>query len=136
MKTIFPILAMIGGVYSALGIWFPRLRAHWKGTCMTCGPLSCAGFALFFISLGACFLVVDSVPERHRIWFFFTVMIGWILGAAGYALDARANSRNSRAATFGPLPQRSFRDDQRGWFFVAIGVFFFLMVVWIFVLHK
>ncbi len=103
MKTIFAILAMIGGVYSALSIWFPRFRAHWKGTRMTCGPVSCASFALFFISLGATFLVVDSVPERHRIWFFFPVMIGWIMGAAGYALDARAHSRSSAAASPAPL---------------------------------
>src|SRR2546430_42383 len=81
MNAIFPVLAILGGVYSALGIWFPRLQGHWKGTRMTCGPVSCAGFAAFFIGLGTDFLVGDTVPERYRIWLFVPVILSWIVVA-------------------------------------------------------
>ena len=91
-NVIFPVFAIGAGIFSAFGIWFPRFRCHWKGTRMACGPLSCAGFALFFISMGVVFLAVDLVPERHRIWFAFPAIIGWILGAVGYSLDVRSHS--------------------------------------------
>ncbi len=136
IKIIFPIFTLLVGIYAALGIWFPRFRGKWKGTQMTCGRLSCASFALFFLSMGVAILVFDSVAERHRIWLFFPVMIGWILGVAGYALDARAYARSSIAFLTLSSPQGSRRNEQQGWLFVAIGIIFSLMVVWIFVLHK
>lgn len=91
-KVIFPVFAIGAGIFSAFGIWFPRFRGHWKGSRMACGPLSCAGFALFFITGGVVFLTADLVPERHRIWFAFPGIIGWILCAVGYNLDARSHS--------------------------------------------
>jgi hypothetical protein len=107
MKLVFAILATIAGAYCALGIWFPRFRAHWKGTGMTCGPVSCAGFALFLLSFGATLIFVESVPERYKGWFFYLVVIGWILGAIGYVLDRRAHSRTSMVAFVAALPTGS-----------------------------
>jgi hypothetical protein len=135
VQKIFPIFAIVGGIYAALGIWFPRLRAHWKGSRIPCGPVSCAGFAVFFISLGLCFLVGDAIPERHRIWLFFPVMLSWIVGAIGYALDSRAYARSSPESST-PQTSRGVQPERRAWFFVAFGVFFLIMVLWIFVFHK
>ena len=136
MKAIFPILAILGGVYSVLGIWFPRLRGHWKGTRMTCGLVSCAGIAAFFISLGADFLVEDAVPERYRIWLFLPVILSWIVVAIGYALDSRNYARSSPASLTVPQRKSDVVAGQRGWFFVAFGFFFLIMVLWTFVFHK
>lgn len=81
MKMISPILMILCGVLAALGIWFPRLRAHWKGTRIPCGPLSCSGFALLFIGGGVVFLVIDSISEGDRIYFGFPAIVGFILAA-------------------------------------------------------
>ncbi|HSY19957.1 MAG TPA: hypothetical protein VK815_16555 [Candidatus Acidoferrales bacterium] len=136
MQKIMPILFIAIGVYVSLGIWFPRMRSKWKGTQATCGALGCAGFALFFISLGATFFAVDSVPERDRIWFAVPIMMGWILGALGYAFDTRAHVRGS-TATFSvtPQPQSSLRGQGRGWLLVGFGVFFLIVVLCAFVFH-
>ncbi len=136
MKAIFPILAILGGVYSALGIWFPRIRGHWKGTRMPCGPVSCTGFAAFFIGLGTDFLVGDAVSERYRIWLFLPVILSGIVVAIGYALDSRNYSRSSPESLTVTQRKSDARAEQRGWFFVAFGVFFLIMVLWTFVLHK
>src|SRR5262245_60651704 len=103
MSKLFGGIGIVVGVFAALGVWFPRFRGHWKGTRMTCGPVTCAGFALFFLGLGIAFLCADAVPEHFRIWFTFPVILAWTLTGAGYALDARAYSRNSLSS---PLPQR------------------------------
>lgn len=137
MQKLLPVCAIAVGIYAALGIWFPRLRGHWKGTRIQSGALSCAGFAIFFLTIGVTFLTAESVPERHRIWFVFPGIIGWILGAAGYTLDVRKHARSSSAVLVTPAQlQAGVRDEQRGWFFVAFGNFFLLMVLWIFVFSK
>lgn len=138
MQKITPIIAIGIGIYSALGIWFPDLRAHWKGSPIKCGALSCAGFGLFFSTIGLTFLFGDSIPEPHRIWLIFPGIIGWILAAAGHALDARAHSRNS--SMFSPfltqVRERTARTERRSWLFVAFGIFFLLTIIWTFVFHK
>src|SRR5208282_5934692 len=91
-KVVFPVFAIGIGATSGLGIWLPRFRAHWKGTQITCGRLSCAGGALSFVGVGVAFLAVDSVPEPHRIWSSLPVVMGLVLCAVGYALDASAHS--------------------------------------------
>src|SRR5262245_16031972 len=135
MSKLFGVVGIIVGVFTALGIWFPRFRGHWKGTLMACGLVSCAGFALFFLSLGMAFLCAEAVPEKHRIWFMFPIISAWILIGAGYALDARAYSRRSLLS---PMLQPSVRmpDEKRGWMFVAIGVVLLVMTLWLFILHR
>jgi hypothetical protein len=136
MQKIFSIFAVVVGIHAALGIWFPRFRAHWKGTHMACGPVSCAGFALFFIGLGTVFLVGDAVPERYRMGLILPVIVSWLLAAVGYALDSRAYARSSPEPST-PSPSRpGAHAEQRGWLFVAFGVLFFVMVLWIFVFQK
>jgi hypothetical protein len=137
MKMISPILMILCGVLAALGIWFPRLRAHWKGTRIPCGPLSCSGFALLFIGGGVVFLVIDSISEGDRIYFGFPAIVGFILAATGYAIDTRANSGSSVGMPATPSPRRGgSHGEQRIWIFAVFGILFFLMFLWIVILHK
>jgi surface polysaccharide O-acyltransferase-like enzyme len=137
MQKIMPLLAVAAGLYSALGIWFPRMRLKWKGTQVSSGILGCVGFALFFISIGAIFLVADSIPERQRIWIILPPMFGWILVALGYALDMRTNSR--RTSTLFPVlsqPQPDSRREEQGWLLFGIGIVFLVIVLCFFIFHS
>ena len=136
MSKLFGVVGIVVGAFAALGIWFPRFRGHWKGTRMACGAVSCAGFALFFLSLGTAFLCAEAVPEKHRIWFVFPVLLAWIATAAGYALDARVCSRNSLLSPMPQQPSPRMPDEKRGWMFAAIGVVLLVMTLWLFVLHR
>src|SRR5262245_40589294 len=136
MSKLFGVIGLMVGVFAALGIWFPRFRGHWKGTRMACGPVSCAGLALFFLGLGTAFLFADAVPEKQRIWFIFPIINAWILSGAGYALDARAYSRRSLLSPILRQPQTRMLDEKRGWMFVAIGVVLVVMTLWLFVLRR
>jgi hypothetical protein len=136
MQKILPIFAFAAGIYAALGIWFPRFRGHWKGTKMTCGPVSCAVFALFLIGIGTVSFVGDAVQERHRIWLLLFIIVSWILGAIGYVLDGRTYARISPQPSIPSSARRGFRPEQRGWLFVAFGVSFLIMFLWLFVFHK
>jgi hypothetical protein len=135
MRTVIAVLAIVCGVFSALGIWFPRLRAHWKGTSMVCGPVTCAGGAVFFLSLGTVFLCVEAVPERYRTWFALPVIIGWILGSIGRMLDARAQSQSAPSLS-ASQPRAGLFAMQRDWAFIAVGVIFLILTLWSIVFHK
>ena len=136
MQKIFPIFAFAAGIYAALGIWYPRFRGHWKGTRMACGPVSCAGFALFLIGIGTVSIAGDAVQERHRIWLILFIIVSWILGAIGHVLDSRTYARSSPRPLILSSSRRGFRSEQRGWIFVVFGVSFLILFLWIFVFHK
>jgi hypothetical protein len=144
MIIIITIFFIIGGVYSALGIWFPSLRMHWGGGLggrpkkgehvMVCGPVSCAGFTLFFLNLGLAFLCKDVIPKPYVIGLVVCGLCGFILIAVGAALDARVHSRSSFRLPHEPKVKISA--EQLGWLFATIGVFFLVVIGWLLVFHK
>src|SRR5260370_42151578 len=93
MIKAFSILFIGVGVLCGLGVFFPRFRAHWKGTRVVCGPIGCAGFGLSFISLGVTRFFSDSLSERHRDWLVWSFLAGWIVAIIGFILDRRRAKR-------------------------------------------
>ncbi len=138
MDKVFGILGIAGGVFLALGIWLPRFRIHWrgidefKGMNIVCGPISQAGLALFVINFGIVLFCHKALLERYVIGLVCLATAGWSLGGVGYALDMRAQSQS-----FIPSPQPQWRParsraERTGWMFAAAGVFFLLMLLWLF----
>ena len=72
-------------------------------------------------------------PKDDGVWLFPPVVVSWIVLAIGYALDSRKYARITPSTT----PQRTsdLGLQQRGWVFVAIGLFFLIMVLWTFLPH-
>lgn len=101
-RTLFGILAIIGGVYCALGIWFPGRRGRWGGGIITgtaktnivIGPISCAGFALLFISTGLMLLYGDAIPKSYRIGLSLCLPFSFILAVVGRTLDTPTAQRD------------------------------------------
>jgi hypothetical protein len=89
MVKLIGIPMIAAGVFAALGIWLPRLRARWRSTRTVCGPVSCAGFALVFMSMGFAFLCAEAVPQGQRNWFGLPMILGVMLVLVGGARDRR-----------------------------------------------
>ena len=130
MGNIIPILFIAGAVLSALGIWFPRFRGHWKGTRMPCGVVTCASSAFLGATMGIGALCFDTIPERHRIWYALLFVLGWIAVTIGYALDRRAQPESSLESQSSPLQPAPSRGVGREWVFLALGVWFLIMIIW------
>jgi hypothetical protein len=92
-RSAFEIIvsfSLVGmGILCALGIWFSRFRVNWRGTQIRLGPLNCAGFALFFIGIGAIPLTDNLIPEHRGILLAIPALLGWVFGLVGYGLDRR-----------------------------------------------
>jgi hypothetical protein len=86
-ELIVGALLVGAGVFAALGIWFPKLRAQWKGTTIRIGRMTSAGFAFAFVSIGLVFLAWDAISEHSRIWFPVAFMVGFIAVIAGAAIE-------------------------------------------------
>ena len=82
-QTLFSLIALPLGIYAGLGIWFPSLRMNWRGTNITAGSVSCAGFALAFISGGLLSPFLESIP----IWATCPMILGLILALVGFVID-------------------------------------------------
>jgi hypothetical protein len=93
---IFAICCIGAGIYIALGIWFTGLRARWgrKGEGTPLGPVSCAGMAMWFISLGLAALsgavagaLSYSVPRLYSRLEILCAATGFALVIADDAFD-------------------------------------------------
>jgi hypothetical protein len=79
-------------VWSALGVWFPALRAKWGHSRIACGALSCASCAVFFGGAGLIVLVIDYVPESRQGLLMLPIFAGFFLGERGYVIDVRRHA--------------------------------------------
>jgi hypothetical protein len=131
-RMVFGAGAMVAAVFALLGIWLPRFRPQWGRTNVTIGTLASIGVGLFAMSMGSIALWLESLSERHRLWFVALAVIGWTTSSAGYALDVRSFSRRSNSSPV-PNPKTSRAPDERdGWWLVACGVAFLIMLLWFF----
>ena len=99
MVVIFAAAFFAVAVYSALGIWFPRLRFAWRGTRMRAGRVSCAGFSSAFGSASFLVLLLDSVPVSRREIYSFPFLLGLLMGILGYFIDRRDYRVNQSGVT-------------------------------------
>src|ERR1043166_1046149 len=90
---IYAVVLLSVAVFSALGIWFPGLRATWKGSKVTAGPLTCGSLGLAFGSIGLLGLFDEPTRQKHGAWFAVVFVIGFLGGIVGGWLDARAHER-------------------------------------------
>jgi hypothetical protein len=127
-EMIVGILAMAAGVFSALGICFPRFRQRWAGISMKRGAVSCAGFSVFFLSFGVLWLCIDRVAERYRAWFIFPIILGCILITIGYVLDWRIYGQ--MIVTDPTLqPREPLVAKSRRWLLVVFGVVVLVVIL-------
>lgn len=94
VKTLIPALLLVCGIYCCAAIFRPGLRPSWRGTDRPMGALACAGFALFFVSIGTFFLFADAEPGTP--WFIIPALLGWVLAVAGYFSDGRMRPPEAR----------------------------------------
>jgi hypothetical protein len=130
MDKIIPILFIAGAVLSALGIWLPRFRGHWKGTRVQCGPVTCASSAFLCATMGIGALCFDTIPQRERIWFALLFILGWIAVVIGYALDKRAQPEGSLGSQSSPVHRAPSRGIGRERVFLALGFWFLITIIW------
>lgn len=79
------------GIIFVLGIWVPKFRFHWGRTPLICGPVSCAGMALFFGIAGFILATLHAVAfAPYRACFILLAIAGWNLAAFGAILDRRS----------------------------------------------
>jgi hypothetical protein len=114
--------AVVVGIYYSLGIWFEQFRPQWKGTRRACGPVGCAGCALFLISLGLAFLLKNAISKTYLMLIVICIPCGFILGNIGAALDARAH--------YGNVSEPSIASNEKlNWIFVFFGVIFLIVII-------
>src|SRR5690349_2782447 len=91
-NTVVRVIAIDVGVLSGVGALPLRLGAsssnrYWRRNPTRFTTLSRIGGSLLAISIGAAFIWSERTPERYRALFLVPVMLGFVLGAAGRALD-------------------------------------------------
>src|SRR5580658_9646359 len=97
-KICFGIGALTVALAAALGIWLPRFRMKWKGSPIDCGPMSCAGIALFCGTLGFIITTLDvAALVPWRPYFILLALAGWIMAVIGSMKDKRAYHKTSSA---------------------------------------
>jgi hypothetical protein len=77
----------------------------------------------------------DAIPKLLAIPLLVTAISGWILIAVGAALDQRARFRSSyhfpHERRIGAAPGEGL-----AWLFVAIGVYFLAIFLWMMLSHR
>jgi hypothetical protein len=132
--TAWGIVAVAAGAYGLLGAWFPRFRGRWKGSDRVVAPLSSAGFGLFFLCLGLAALCGGSTPRPVGKVLVVLAVSGWILVFVGAALDARTRSRSSFRLPDEPRVRSA--EENRAWLFIAFGVCFLSIILWMLLSHR
>lgn len=92
-QIVFSLVATAMGIYYALGIWYPKYRTTWRRSTLLTGPVSCAGLALLFVSIGLLFPALNWTPFYSLFILALPILLGAILIVIGFILDIRANKR-------------------------------------------
>ena len=71
--------------YSAVAVFVPEIRIHWKRSDKKLGTVSSIGFAMFFWSptLG----LMGFIPAGYTRAMFLFVVLGIVIAGTGYVLD-------------------------------------------------
>ncbi len=79
------------GLVFSLGAWWgvfvPRMRPTWKGTCIPCGRVACLGAAIASGGVPLALFVGGEVNSTPRILTGLVIAFGLLLVVVGYCLD-------------------------------------------------
>ena len=138
IEAVFGVFGILAGSFSALGACFPGPAPAWKGSRQSVPPLSCVGFAAFFICLGLMFLITafaDSFPKLLGYVLLVTAVSGWNVINVGAALNQRARFRSTyhfpHERRVGAAPGECL-----AWLFAVIGFYFLVVILWMALSHK
>ena len=104
-------------------------------TDIICGPLSCAGFGLAFMSIGLLFLCGDTFSRPLAVSVAVAIPFGFVLGVLGRLLDTRAHWRVRKMYRLPNEPHIGTPEERRDWFFAATVLAFLIFVLVMIVIH-
>jgi hypothetical protein len=116
------IVALLSALLSAR---HPRFRIKWRGTTRVVSPLSCVGFAIFFISGGFAPLLRHGIPGSAGIIIFICAMGGWITIAIGEVFAARRRAGDSFRLP--DEPRVRTLAEKHAWLMAAFGLVFLIL---------
>ncbi len=144
LRVIWGILAVIGGVYVALGIWLPSLRGQWGGVFtgkpkgdrdrVRGGAVSSAGFGLLFISLGLISLSGDVMPKPLGAGLVACVFAAFFLIIGGWLLDSHVHDSERRAYGL-PGESRMTPEARQRWILASCGALILVMMILALIFH-
>jgi len=114
--TVLGILVMATGVLCALGvrIGMPPANHYWRTKPTKFALISRIGGCLFLLSAGAFIAWHEKIPESYRIYFLFPFLLGFVLAAAGQAMEKRVNPGPTIRADATAAAERSRPDNCSG----------------------
>ena len=129
---------MATGVLCALGvrIGMPPANHYWRTKPTKFALISRIGGCLFLLSAGAFIAWHEKIPESYRIYFLFPFLLGFVLAAAGQAMEKRVNPGPTIATlTLPDEPMRQRRQSDLGLIIAAGVVVIFGIVLWSYFHH-
>jgi hypothetical protein len=145
-QVILGICAIIAGVFSMLGIWFPGLRGVYGGVLsgrapkgyrgqVPVGALSCTASSLIFTSIGLMFLFGRAMPKPLAVGLVVCVFIGFFLTIAGSLFDSRAHDIERGAYRLPQEMRTGTPAERQRWIFAACVALILIVMILALVFH-